>query len=171
MRQRGRGVGGAERGRALVAEPGLLELATEDQVVVAEDEDPTPGTGPELLDQVLVVERSRVGDVAEAHDGVVGRDVVAPSLEHPGFHGAEVGEPPAGGLESATIAEVEVGPDPRLSRRGLDDPDRLGWHEPCELVLGAGDAGDPRRQRGPLQEVLPQRGDGFCQRSSETASI
>lgn len=26
VRQRGRGVGGAERGRALVAEPGLLEL-------------------------------------------------------------------------------------------------------------------------------------------------
>ena len=70
--QRGRRVAGAERGRALVAKAGLLERALPAQVVVAEDEHPTPRTGPQLLDQVLVVERVRVGDVAQADNGVVG---------------------------------------------------------------------------------------------------
>ena len=99
VRQSGRGVGGAERGRVLVAEPGLLELATEGQVVVAEDEDPTPGTGPELLHQILVVERSRVGDIAEADDGVIGARppprsqrfrVLRPAVRRPPRHGSRM---------------------------------------------------------------------------------
>ena len=90
--QRDRRVGSAERGRDLVAETHLLEGGAVAEVVVAEDQEAASRTVPQPRDEGVVLERGRVRHVAEAYDGVAGRDVVGPGLEHAAFHRAQARE-------------------------------------------------------------------------------
>lgn len=122
-----------------------------------------PRTAPQRRDEGLVLERGRARHVPEAYDGVAGRDVVGPGLETcglPSRRGSGTVGPAAS--NALRIQEVEVGPDPRFARGCLVDPDRHSPHQPRELVLRPGYAGNPRQERGPRQEVLPQRREALC---------
>ena len=67
----------------------------------------------------------RMGDVAEADDGVAGADAPAPVLQQVAVHLVDVPERAVPGEQHRAVPQVQVGPDPRRLRHGFDDRDAL----------------------------------------------
>ena len=109
-----RRVRGAQRQRALRRESRLAQRDAV-QVVVAEHEDPLARAISDVEHQAPVAPGIRMGDVAQADDGVVGSYAAPPFAKQMAVHLVDVAERAVEGLQRAGVAEVQVAPDPLFS--------------------------------------------------------
>ena len=115
-----RWVGGAQRERALRRKPRFAQRGAV-QVVVPEHEDPLARAVSDVEHQAPVAPGIRMGDVAQADDGVVGSYAAPPFANQMAVHLVDVAERAVEGLQRAGVADVQVAPDPRRLRDGGDD--------------------------------------------------
>ena len=136
MGQRQGRVGGAQGGEVLPREPGFLEgLGV--AVVVPEDEHSPAGAVAGVEHQAPIAPGVRVGDVAQADDGVAGPHPAAPFAEQVVVHLLDVSERPLPAEQDGAVGQVQVGPDPGSLGRRLKDRDRRLLHRPGQVSLGA----------------------------------
>ena len=138
MAQRERRVRRAQRGYVLLGESGVVQgLGVE--VMVAEDEQALAGAAAYVEHQAPIAPGVRVGDVAQADDGVAGPYAAAPFAQQVVVHLLDVGERPVPVLNRTDrSSKCRSGPDPGPLGRRLDDRDRRSLHRSGQLRLGAG---------------------------------
>ena len=117
--------------------PGVVQgLGVE--VMVAEDEQALAGAAAYVEHQAPIAPGVRVGDVAQADDGVAGPYAAAPFAQQVVVHLLDVSERPVPAEQDGSVVQVQVGPDPGPLGRRLDDRDRRSLHRSGQLRLGAG---------------------------------
>ena len=137
MAQRERRVRRTQRGHVPLGESsGVQGLGVE--IVVAEDEQALTRAAAYVDHQAPIAPGVRVGDIAQADDGVVGPYAAAPFAQQVVVHLLDVGERPVPAEQDGSVVQVQVRPDPGPLGRRLDDRDRRSLHRSGQLRLGAG---------------------------------
>ena len=144
----------SERYRASdISNKGLLEIASQRQIVVAQDEDPLPQGnrgGNRGAGRPGPHRRTRAGDVAQADDRVRGANAGVPSLEDRVLPWPQVRELPAGGLEAPASRRCRSRPTsrpPAVSiRTGSACTSRASSHSAAGTPASCGGSGERCRR-------------------------